>query len=156
MYLGCGVITMSNRNNLTLTQIRQILPIEQQRAAELLNDNVFADKGDRKTQEEIANELGVSDRTIRNWKREPAFMAYSEYLANQVRNEFYPVAVAQLMKAIEGGANGQGSIRAIELFLKLSGKLVDQTHTITESVDRLPRSREDITADLEELNDIIR
>lgn len=91
----------------------------QQKAALLLVERDFVDKKDRKTQEEIAEECGVTRVTLWNWdKKDANFIAYKNYLASEMMNSQLSFVYSKLMDII-----GEGNTKGIEMFLKRIGDL---------------------------------
>lgn len=144
-----------SRNMLTVAQMRIILTEDQIKAAELHVEDEFRDKKDRIGWTGIAEKLEYDRRTIYNWRQIPEFQQYVAYLSNVERDSFYPKVIKQLHRAIEGGNNGEPSIRAIELWLKATGKLVDTQYVISEERKAAPLTRKDVSEGLQELDDII-
>lgn len=144
-----------SRNTLTVAQLRTILTEDQIKAAEMRVEDEFRDKKDRIGWTGIAKELGYNRRTLYQWRQKPEFQQYVAYLSNVERDSFYPTVIKQLHRAIEGGNNGEPSIRAIELWLKATGKLVDTQYVVTEERTTAPLTRKDVSEGLQELDDII-
>src|SRR5690625_2625110 len=79
----------------------------------------FTGKNERKTLEEIANEVKVSRMTLHNWNHyDNNFIAYKNYLAAK----FFDGHLAFVYKKMLDGIN-DGSMKGIELFLKRIGDL---------------------------------
>lgn len=140
---------------LTVAQIRTILTEDQIKLAEMHVEDEFRDKADRKGWTGIAEELGYNRRTLYKWRQKPEWQQYVAYLTNVERDSYYPTVIKQLHRAIEGGNNGEPSIRAIELWMKSTGKLVDTQYVISEERRTAPLTRKDVSEGLQELNNII-
>ncbi|MDA1610690.1 phBC6A51 family helix-turn-helix protein [Bacillus cereus] len=134
-----------------LRDLRQEITEEQAQAAVKLVENSFSGR-DRKTLEEIAEELGVSRTTLWTWGNDVNFIRYKEALADQLLRDNIDLANGQLLALIRGDftANKTPSIKALELFYKLSGKLVDKKEIIT-SVDKPKVSQSEVEQTLAEL-----
>jgi hypothetical protein len=68
--------------------------------------------------EDVAAKLGVSVKTLYNWRQQPAFIEACDTLRKQVFSEYRKVADAALMKKVETGDNA-----ALRLFYELGGDL---------------------------------
>lgn len=109
----------------------QLTP-QQLQAAELIVENEFnrALGEPVKKLEEIGEEVGVSRQTISKWKKLPAFIEYSAYISKQHTDSLRPLADSQLAKLLKGTSmNGLPSVKALELFYKISGVLVERRET---------------------------
>jgi AcrR family transcriptional regulator len=121
------------------------LTAAQRRAAEILATN---DIHQMKI-EEIAAEVGVSERTIYRWKRDPAFIEYQNKIAEEVMTEFIAEAYTQLRRLVRSGESDNIKLKAVELTLKNRGKLRDVQDQNVKIQD--DRSNEAIKADIERL-----
>lgn len=137
-----------------LTDIRANLTLQQTQVAQLIVDNEFAGK-QKRTFDEIAEDAGISVRTLFEWRQDRWFIQYQNYIADNTLDAFVPTAMAKLFEAIEGRSNnGAGSIKAIELFMKLNGRLVERRQIVTldEDAQRERPSRDEIAKELEHLS----
>ncbi|PEF46136.1 hypothetical protein CON22_13290 [Bacillus cereus] len=134
-----------------LRDLRQEITEEQAQAAVKLVENSFAGR-ERKTLEEIAEELGISRTTLWKWSNDVNFIRYKEALADRLLWDNIDLANGQLLALIRGDftANKTPSIKALELFYKLSGKLVDKKEIIT-NVDKPKVSQSEVEQTLAEL-----
>lgn len=116
--------------------LAQQLTPKQREAAAALVENEFKGKGEKLTLIELAESLGISERTLYEWRTaNPSFNAYKESICDSVMKSRLEFIDAQLMKLVEGTSNnGTPSIKAIELAYKRNGKL--QT-VATTTEDRL-------------------
>jgi predicted DNA-binding protein YlxM (UPF0122 family) len=125
------------------------------KAAHMLVNNDYATKDETKSLEEIAEEVGVDRKTLYNWRQEPIFLKYCEQLSEVKLIEFRSLVDSQLIKAIKGtSSNGIPSMKALDLYYKLSGRLVERSEVVTadESVaSTRPLNDETIAKELEEL-----
>ena len=123
---------------------------KQREAAVALIEREFSEKGNRKTLEEIAEELDITRMTLYNWdNRDRNFIEYKNYLAADFFDSYLPFVYKKLLDGIS-----HGSMKGIELFLKRRGELdtrseVEITHTGDEKTheerkeELLARLRED-------------
>lgn len=104
----------------------------QREAAVKLVEYEFATKDERKTKQEIADEIGVTRMTLNNWERRDSnFIAYRNHLAADFFNGYLPFVYKKMIDGI-----GNGSMRGIELYLKRMGELDSNNHlTINDMSD---------------------
>jgi transcriptional regulator with XRE-family HTH domain len=113
----------------TMQDLTGNLTPQQLQAAELIVENEFnrALGITPKTLEEIGDEIGMSRQSISKWKKMPAFIEYSAYISKQHTDSLRPLADSQLAKLMKGTSNnGIPSIKALELYYKISGVLVER------------------------------
>lgn len=121
---------------LTLDQLKAKLTPVKQKAAELILEREYAAKGEKATFEGIAEELGVTERTLYEWRKDAYFIQYLAVISDQKLDNYRGLADAQLIKLIQGTSNnGLASIKALELYYKLAGKLVERRETINTDSD---------------------
>ena len=124
----------------------------QRKAVYLLIENELLPKKEQRTQAEIADEVGVTPKTIWSWsKRNKDFIEYKnavadDYLASE-RNAVY----AQLMKLIGGE---QPSVKAIDLYLRRFGLLTEK-QVITQENGEGSRTNDDLERELAELDELL-
>jgi transcriptional regulator with XRE-family HTH domain len=100
----------------------------QKEAAVMLVEYEFTDKAERKTKEQIAEEVGVSRMTLHRWETsDENFINYKNYVASQYANTYLPFVYKKLIEGI-----ARGSMKGIELFLKRIGDLDDRTEVTIE------------------------
>lgn len=91
----------------------------QRLAAYLLAEREFLPKEQRKTYDEIAEEAGVTMRTVMKWNNhDPNFINYKNYLASDMMDSYLPLVYSKLIGVIQ-----QGNVKGIEIFLKRIGDL---------------------------------
>lgn len=91
----------------------------QREAALALVEYEFSADEERKTKQEISEELGICRKTLHNWQfNDPNFIAYKNYLASEVMDANLAMVYRKLLEGIE-----QGSMRGIEMFLKRIGDM---------------------------------
>lgn len=144
----------------SIEELKMKLTPQQQKAAMLINQNELAGQidGRKRTYEEIATEVGVDVKTLYNWRKNDAnFIAYQNAEADVTLYSFREEADAMLMKLIRGGNNGLGSIKALQLYYQMIGKLAagKEGTTVIVNNDTPRRSDEDIRRDLAELDKLL-
>ncbi|USK69888.1 phBC6A51 family helix-turn-helix protein [Peribacillus asahii] len=72
---------------ITLSELKARLSADQLRAAELLVANDYAGKA-KKSYQEISDELGMSVRTLYNWRQEPDFIRYCAWISETKLDAF--------------------------------------------------------------------
>lgn len=131
---------------------------QQQKAAEMLVENEFAMKGEKRNLEEIAEEVGVSVRTLYSWRQDTDFVGYSAAVSSVIFESYTPLAESQLIKGIRGTSNnGIASNKSLEMFFRLLGRFVDH-RVVTQIDDSAPTrmSREELSRGIDELNDLLK
>lgn len=128
------------------------LDARKRKAAYLLVENELRDSGDRRTQEDLAEEIGVTAKSLWEWKtKDKVFIEYKNELADDFLSEKRAFVYGQLMKLIGGS---QPSVKGIDLFMRRFGLLTDKQ--ITESADANgSRADEDIAKEIAELDDLL-
>lgn len=135
---------------ITKTALKAQLTPQQQLAAELLMENEYAASAEKRKQEEIAQEVGVTDRTLRNWKKNEAFTKWLEYICDTRLS----AVRAQIDSALVKGAV-DGNAKMMEIYYKNVGKLVDKREVVvddrTETTQVSAKEVADSLAELESL-----
>lgn len=129
-------------------QLKGRLTAQQQKAVYLLVENEMLANSEQRTQEELAQEIGVERMTLYRWRtRNEDFIEYKNLIADDFlatdRDRVYGV----LRKMIFGS---QPSIKAIDLYMKRFGLLTDKV--VTETSDSNSSSVEDLERQLAELD----
>lgn len=128
------------------------LDARRRKAAYLLVENELRETGDRLTQEDIAAEIGVSYKTLWEWRTKDAvFIEYKNALADDFLAEKRAYVYGQLMKLIGGS---QPSVKALDLYLRRFGLLTEKQVIATEDTGGT-RSNDDLAAELAELDDLL-
>lgn len=91
---------------------------EQVQAARLL---ALKETGEKRTIKDIAEEVGVDQRSIYRWKEDPEFCEMVNDIADRYMDGFLSEAYAHLRKQVRNG-----SVKAMELYLKRMGKLIEK------------------------------
>jgi hypothetical protein len=121
-------------------------------AAYLLVENELRETGDKRTQEDIAEEVGVSYKSLWEWKtKDSVFIEYKNALADDFLAEKRAYVYGQLMKLIGGS---QPSVKALDLYLRRFGLLTEKQVMVTED-NSGSRSNDDLAKELEELDDLL-
>lgn len=127
---------MSGKDQLTLGQ---------RRAAEIFATNDIH----KMTIEQIAEEVGVTPRTIYRWKQDPALVEYQNQIAEQVMEDFLAETYNELRKLVRSGRSDHAKLKAVEIVLKNHGKLTDVQKVEAKVEDS--RSNEAILTEIEQL-----
>lgn len=140
---------MSNR----LRELESKLTAQQRKAAYLLVENELIETGEKRTQEEIAEEVGVVYKTLWSWKTQNRnFIAYKNEIADDFLADKRDRVYGQLMKLINAP---QPSVKAIDLFMRRHGLLTDRQ--VTEQVGGdTSRGNDDIAKEIAELDDLLK
>lgn len=104
----------------------------QRRCAEILATNEI----NKYTIPEIAEMLGVSERTVYRWKRDPAFIRYKNQISEEVMEDFLSDAYVQLRALLTEGKSEKTKLEAIKLILQNRGKLKDNGSGVTINVNQ--------------------
>lgn len=117
----------------------------QKLAAILLVEREFTPKGERKTTQEIADEIGVCRKTLYNWDtKDDNFIEYKKYLSAQTLDTHMPMVYARLLESIDK----RYSVRAMELFMKRAGDLADNSEITIKSGEESDKSTDERLAEL--------
>ena len=129
------------------------LDARKRKAAYLLVENELRETGEKRTQEEIAEEVGVSYKTVWEWKtKDSVFIEYKNALADDFLSEKRAYVYGQLMKLIGGS---QPSVKALDLYLRRFGLLTEKQVTITEDASG-SRSNADLESELADLDELLK
>ena len=127
---------------------KQLTP-QQQKAALLIATNEFREAtpdGRKMTMQEIADAVGISRSRLYEWKRERPFIEYMNYVAQDIFESYKAEVMAQLMKSIR---SNNPSVKAMELFFKLHGDLIDKKEIVKQDDAKL-LDREELRERIEE------
>lgn len=134
-----------------LRELESKLDPRQRKAAYLLVENDFAEE--RRTQEEIAAEIGVHYKTLWEWrKKNKNFIEYKNAIADDFLSESRSGVYAQLMKLIYGP---QPSVKAIDLFMRRFGMLTERQIVQNDNGGE-NRTNEDLAKELEDLDELLK
>jgi hypothetical protein len=129
------------------------LDARKRKAAYLLVENELRDTGEKRTQEDIAEEIGVTYKCLWEWKtKDQVFIEYKNALADDFLSEKRAYVYGQLMKLIGGS---QPSVKALDLYLRRFGLLTEKQVIATED-NSGSRTNDDLASEIEELNDLLK
>lgn len=135
-----------------IKELEARLTPQQIKAAFLLVENDLRDNGEKRTQEEIAEEVGVTYKTVWSWRKSNRnFIDYKNEIADDFLAEYRSGVYGQLMRLINGS---QPSVKAIDLYLKRFGLLTEKQVVVNEDSGG-SRSNEDLAKELAELDDLL-
>lgn len=104
-----------------LDDILKDLTPQQSQAAELMYENDLLPPSKRKSMIDIAVDLGVTDRTLRNWRKIPAMLEYKAAVTSQMLAENRTRVMTALL---QGCVDGNASM--MKLYMQAEGMLVDR------------------------------
>jgi hypothetical protein len=137
-----------------LKELEAKLTEQQKRAAYMLVENDLKPNKDagKLTYEQIAEDIGVTYKTLWSWKtRNRNFIAYKNEISDDFLSDKRSRVYGQLLKLIEAE---QPSVKAIDLFMRRFGLLTEKT--VVENIDgNSQRSDDDIKRQLEDLDDLL-
>lgn len=101
------------------------------------------------TFEEIAEHAGISVRQLHRWRKDPEFkQAVVQQALENVKEVIPDVLKAHIRKA------KQGNMKAIELFYKLHGLLVEKQE-VEQKVETKDVTNDDLQADIAKIKELI-
>lgn len=137
-----------------MKELEAKLTEQQRKAAYMLVENDLKSNKDpsKLTYEQIAEEIGVTYKTIWEWrKKNRNFIAYKNEISDDFLSDKRSRVYGQLLKLIEGE---QPSVKAIDLFMRRFGLLTEKT--VVENVESgNQRSDDEIKQQLAELDDLL-
>ena len=136
----------------SMKELEARLTIPQRKAALMLVENEMeTDSENRRTQEEIAEELGITRMTLYKWRTQNrAFIDYKNALADDILSSMRPMVYRQLLKTITGP---QPSIKGIDLFMRRFALLTDKT--VQEVAETSGNDDKDVAKSIEEIEKLI-
>lgn len=138
-----------------IKELEAKLTEQQKKAAYMLVENDIKSNKDvtKLTYEQIAEEVGVSYKTIWSWRTQNRnFIAYKNEISDDFLSDKRSRVYGQLLKLIDAE---QPSVKAIDLFMRRFGLLTEKT--VVENVDgSTARSDDDIKRQLEDLDDLLK
>lgn len=112
----------------------------------------FAGESERRSYEEIAEEAGVSAKTLWQWRTQnKSFIDYVNSIADDFLASKRPVVYRRLMQLID---SAQPSVKGIDLFMKREGLITAQVSVETKD-GAGSRENEDIANELAEIDDLL-
>lgn len=137
-----------------LKELEAKLTEQQRKAAFMLVENDLKSNKDetKLTYEQLAEEVGVSYKTIWSWRTQNRnFISYKNEIADDFLSDKRSRVYGQLLKLIEGE---QPSVKAIDLFMRRFGLLTEKS--VVENVDAsAQRSDDEIKRQLADLDDLL-
>ncbi|ABY46838.1 phBC6A51 family helix-turn-helix protein [Bacillus mycoides] len=134
-------------------ELESRLNLKQREAALLLVENELNIEGERKTQEEIAQELGVTRMCLYKWRTQnKSFIDYKNMIADEFLSEKRDFVYRQLLRTISGS---QPSIKGIDLFLRRHGLLTDKKVIEDNTADGV-KSNSDLEKEIAEINALLK
>lgn len=128
----------------------------QRQAAEIIVKNAVDRRIDKKIKKLTQSEIGallddpVSDRTIRNWNKDPLFLAYIEALSLHRVRRAMPDFVGVLVANLEHGQNL--STKQLELIAKIGQWLPDERSSASSQLG-VSIGHKDIEARIKQLEE---
>lgn len=134
-------------------QLAEQLTLQQQKAVYMLLDNEIAGNAQKKTQEEIAAEIGVDRATLYRWRTQnQAFIEFKKEVAKDYLSDAVGTFARQLIRSMEG-TNGAPSQKALDLYAKMMG-FIKSEHSV-EITQNGAKSEADIERELAELDALL-
>lgn len=111
---------------------------------------LIVDPENRMTYKEVATEVQISERQLYRWRENEDFASLLEELSDRIMKTFVSDVDKYLMKSVR-----QGSVKAMELAYKRSGKLVDKKEIQSDVEVQVTgiegKTNEELAAELKEL-----
>jgi len=141
---------------LTVKELEKRMQAEHVRACYLLVENDFKPKAEQKTTQEIAEELGVSRTTLYKWRNRDDVIKLQGLLSERQMDTYRSKVDRALLRLIDDGSDRLPSVKAIELYYKLKGLMIDRSVVGSTEEDVSPRiTQAELDAELEELNKML-
>jgi len=136
----------------TRKELEAKLTLQQRKAALMLVENELETE-EKKSQDEIASEVGVTRQALYKWRTQnKTFIEYRNMLADDFFSSMRPYVYKQLLKTISGS---QPSIKGIDLFFRRFALLTDKTIIEDGSGDNENRSDAALKKELAELEEML-
>jgi len=128
------------------------LDANHKKAVYLLVENELLPKKEQRTKEEIAQEVGVTYKTIWSWStRNKDFIEYKNLIADEFLEGNRNRVNAQLMRLIDGE---QPSVKAIDLYFRRFGLLTERKQIELDNGEG-SRTNDDLAKELAELDELL-
>lgn len=142
---------------LTMKDLEKRLSPLQVQIAHALVENDYSKHTERKTMQEISDKLGVSRTTLYNHKNDPSVVRYMGMLSEKQLDTMRAKVDSALFRLIDDGTGRLPSIKAIELFYKLKGLMIERSITGENEDDVTPRiTQAELDEELEKLEDLLK
>jgi DNA-binding MurR/RpiR family transcriptional regulator len=112
--------------------VKTSLNEKQRQAAQIFATNDIH----KKTVEQIAEEVGVSTRTLYRWKQDPEFIQYQNMVAEIAMEDIIAEAYAKLKVLMREGKSEKTQLEDLKLILQNRGKLVEKEVHIHDQNDK--------------------
>lgn len=130
---------------------KSTLSLGQREAAKILASNDVHGL----TIKEVAELIGVTERTVYRWKQDPAFVDYQNQVAEQLMEDFLAEAYVELRKIVRSSQSEKSKLKAIEMALSNRGKLRNTqeiTHKVEQEYDLESKKKQYIDMDIDKLD----
>lgn len=142
-------MTRKSRRDLLSEQ----LTVKQQKAVYALLDNEMLPYKERKTQEELADELEVDRATLYRWRKQnQAFIEFKKEVAKDFLGDEVGLFAKALITSMRG-TNGAPSQKALDLYAKMMG-FIKSEHSV-EITQGGARTDDEIAASIAELDALL-
>lgn len=132
-------------------QLAEQLSAKQQKAVYLLIENEMAPTAEQKTQDALADELGISRKCLWQWRKQnQAFIEFKKEVAKDYLGDGVGIFTRQLLRSMEGA---QPSQKALDLYAKLMG-FIKSEHSV-EITSGGSRTNEELAQELAELDALL-
>lgn len=132
-------------------QLAEQLSVKQQKAVYMLIENEMAPTDEQKTQEQLAEELGISRKCLWEWrKKNQAFIEFKKEVAKDYLGDAVGIFTKQLISSMQGK---QPSQKALDLYAKMMG-FIKSEHSV-EITSGSARTNEELAKELEELDALL-
>jgi AcrR family transcriptional regulator len=134
---------------------RELSPLQVQIANELVQ-NDYSKHSEKLTITQIAEKLGISRTSLYNHKNNGAVIAYMALLSERQLDQFRSKADNALQRLIFDGSDRLPSVKALQLYYQLLGRLVERK-VVTDNEETLqPRiSQAELDLELQKLSDLL-
>jgi hypothetical protein len=142
---------------LTKKDLEKRMTANEKKVAYSLVANEYTDKAERKTMQAIADELGISRTALYNIKNKPDVSRLMCMLSDEHLDVFKVKVDKALTRLIDDGSDRLPSVKAIELFYKLKGLMIDRSITGTSEDEVMPQrmTQAELDAELKKLEDLL-
>lgn len=114
---------------LTKKDLEKRMSANEKKVAYALVANEYTDKAERKTMQEIADELQISRTALYNLKNKPDVARLMGMFSDEYMDAFKVKVDMALTRLIDDGSDRLPSVKAIELYYKLQGLMIDRSIT---------------------------
>jgi len=135
-------------------QLAEQLSVKQQSAVYKLLENETLPSKEQRTQQEIADELGITRKCLWQWRKQnQAFIEFKKEVAKDYLGDEVGLFAKALIDSMRG-TNGAPSQKALDLYAKMMG-FIKSEHSI-EVTQGGARTDEELTAELAELDAMLK